>query len=205
VVKPLDVFLRDYVRSPLKEKGFSKKGRDFRLTIPGGDVALINFLSWRMDFCEVEFILDAGILSPLHLEWQNEMRDLEGSSIANTLWWTRLKSPFAYRENQFLPTDTWAINFDDEERISFFLGELAALADHLRSLLDRRNLISMVRDPATAIQDLRPSRETALALLLVDAGPSPELEEILRALEAKNPTDDVASWVRSRLSSIRAE
>lgn len=204
MVKPLDVFLRDHVRPLLKEKGFSKKGRDFRLVAPNGDMALVNFLAWRMDYCEVEFIVDVGILVSSHVEWQKEMLDSEESSIANALWWTRLRSPFAYRETQFLPTDTWVLNFDDEERISFFLAELASLADRLRAMIDRHHLISVVRDPATEIQQLRPSREHALALLLVDEGTSRELEEALRALESQNPADDVASWIRARLSSSRS-
>ncbi len=60
MVKPLDAFLRDHVRPLLKDEGFSKKGRDFRLIARIGDVALVNFSPWRMDYCEVEFILDAG-------------------------------------------------------------------------------------------------------------------------------------------------
>ena len=69
MVKPLGAFLRDHARAPLKAKGFSKKHRDFRLTVLNGDVALINFFSWRLGDCEVEFFLDAGIAPRTQFEW----------------------------------------------------------------------------------------------------------------------------------------
>ena len=211
VVKPLDVFLRDHVRAPLKDKGFSKKGRDFRLVGPAGDVAVVNFFSRRLGYGDVEFILDAGIILLPHIDWLESVLGGEGGSgasvgsVESALWWTRLKSPYTYVPSPVVPyTDTWVFDLDDSDRVSFFLGELNSLVDRLRVLVDRQNLISMVRDPATEVQQLRSSREHALAFLLVDEGPSRELDEILRVLESKDPSDDVASWVRARLSRSRS-
>jgi hypothetical protein len=197
VVKPLDAFLRDHVRAPLKEKGFSRKGRDFRLVSENGDVALINFAPWRTGDREVEFILDAGILPLTKIEWEKDTLGVVDGSVASALWWTRLNSPF-------MGTGTWQFNLDDSERISAFLTALGALVDRLHFLIDRQNLISMVRDPATPVQDLRSSREHALAWLLVDQGPSRELEEIVQSLESNDPDDVLASWVRVRLSTTRS-
>lgn len=192
MVKPLDVFLRDHVRPMLKEKGFSKKGRDFRIGATRGDVALVNFFSWRLGDCEVEFFLEVGVLPLPWVEWCEDAIGEVDDSIVSALWWKRVNSPFR-------PLGLWQFDLKDEERTSFFLAELSSVADHLCALVDRQKLISVVRDPATAVQELRHSREHALALLLVDDGPSPELDDILRVLESGNPADDVASWVRARL------
>lgn len=197
MAKPLDVFLRDHVRAPLKAKGFSKKGRDFRLNTTNGDTALISFFPWRLGDCEAEFFLEIGVLPLPWIEWSKDVIGEVDDSIASALWWKRVHSPFRH-------TGLWQFNLNDNERISFFLDELSSTADYLRSAADRQKLMSVVRDPATAVQDLRHSREHALALLLVDGGPSGELEEVLRALESKDPTDDVASWVRARLSGSRS-
>lgn len=194
-MKPLDAFLCVHVRELLKEKGFSRKGRDFRLTAPSGDVALISFFSWRLDDCEVEFYLDAGILPLAKVEWERDVLGATSGSVASALWWTRLGSPFK-------ASGLWQFDLDDNERISLFLEKLASLADCLRSLTDRQNLISVVRE--TEIQQLRASREHALAFLLVEEGASPELESILRRLESHNPDDGLAAWVRARLSSNRS-
>lgn len=89
--------------------------------------------------------------------------DASVGSVASALWWTRLKSPYTYMPSPVVPyTDTWVFNLNDNERISFFLDELNSLVDRLRVLVDRQNLILVVRDPATAVQDLRSSREHAL-------------------------------------------
>lgn len=194
-VRPLDAFLRDHVRAPLKEKGFSRKGRDFRLTAPNGDVALINFFSWRLGDREVEFFLDVGILPLTWTEFLNDRFGEADGSIASTLWWTRLNSPFK-------SLGLWQFDLDDTERMPHFLRELASQADCLRFLIDRQNLVSEVRK--TEIQRLRSSREHALASLLVGEGPSHELEETLRVLEAKDSSDELAAWIRTRLSSRSA-
>ncbi|TDP90561.1 DUF4304 domain-containing protein [Labedaea rhizosphaerae] len=201
MVKPLDAFLRDTVRPFLKEKGFSKKGRDFRFVAPNGDTALIGFQSWRLGLREVEFNLDVGILPVPWVEWLEQVSGVNDQSIGGALWWKRLFSPFTYMESPFPYTDTWIVNLDDNERIDVLLGALGAAADRLRILVDRRNLISVVRDSATAVQDLRHSREHSMALLLVDDGPSRELDELLQVLEARDPDDKVASWVRAKLAA----
>ena len=131
-----------------------------------------------------------------------------------TRWSHALPSPrtvtvIMYRSNQFVPADPCVLSLDDQVRIAVFVGELTSLADRLRFLADRQNLISVVRDPAIDIKrtegliarQFRHSREDALALLLVDDGPSRELEEILRVLESK----DLGSSRLSRCASASVD
>ncbi|WP_133854084.1 hypothetical protein [Labedaea rhizosphaerae] len=194
VVKPVDAFLRDCVRVLLKEVGFSKRGRDFRLVATNGDLAAINFLSWRLGEREAEFYVDAGV-SPLPwIEWREHVDAVQDETSASALWWTRLRSPHNH-------LGLWQFNLDESERIEELVTKLTSLAEKLRSLTDRRLLLNLVRDPATRIQELRRSRAESVALLLVDEGPSPELAEALRAMEAEEDSDRrMVAWIRAKLS-----
>ena len=201
MVKPLDVFLRDHVRPLLKEKGFSKKGRDFRLVAASGDVAFISFRPWKLGLYDVEFLATGGMLPRLWIEWRVDTYGLADGSTVSPILEKRVLSPYPYLESVNPHTETWLLNANDTERIDAFLSRLSSLCEELSLLLDRQNLISVARDSATSVQIFRVARERVLAVLLVDEGPSPELDEALRALEARDPNDIVASWVRSRLAT----
>ena len=200
VVKPLDVFVRDRVRPLLKEKGFSRSHHTFRSVAPNGDLAVIELRGWRLMQYELEFFTEVGLAPSTSIEWSEARFGRRAyRNCLEAIWWKRLRSPFVKPDSVTPTTDHWQFNPDDDDRIAVFLSELASAADHLKVLMDRQSLISVVRGPAT--KELRYSRDVSLALLLVDEGESPELEAALRALENKNPDDDVASWVRARLAA----
>lgn len=199
MVKPIDVLLRDHVRAPLKEKGYTRKGHNFRLTAPTGDIALIHFHSFPMGRHDVECYIEAAVLSVPYHDWLNHrLGRNDPMSTGGVIWSDRVQSPFVEPGSSLANSPFWELNLSYHEQIAELLRRVTAVADRLRHLLDRRNLLALARDPATRPQGLRPSREFAVGFLLVDDGPSPELEDALRELEEQHPADDLVAWLRTR-------
>jgi hypothetical protein len=206
-VNPLDEMLKNHLTPMLAASGFAKRGRTYSLAAPNGDLAIVDFQSWRLHVGAVGFFVNLAIVPTVMVEWlrRNESGPPEKINDAQGFWRDRLLVSEEYEPaGEFGREQLWEFKeIDSGDACGAILARVLerGVLSTLTWLVDRSNLLAAVRDPLTdpTLIKVRP-RERALIVLLVDEGPSDELETLLRQVEQKDPDDIVATWARQRLA-----
>jgi hypothetical protein len=209
-VNPLDRMLRTYVMPVLREAGFSKRGRTYRFTAANGDQAEVDIEAFALRGGRVRFAVSYGVgPSPLtgwllRIEDPDELPDRP-----YTMWRDSLSVPGrnarqpAARDaaGDLLPHDEFAFAADDpaeEAACGTSVAELlqTTVVPVLMRMLDRATLLATIQDPATPPGQLGASDRLAPLMLLADEGPSHNLDEGLRPIEAEGDPLGFVAWAR---------
>lgn len=198
-MKPFDILIRDHVNLIMKEHRFKRYGRVYVYHEEGRHQASIQFRAWPLPDYEISFHADAWVRPLVWVEWEHrdsEIEKLPKSALrTGGIWWRRIN----FSRNM---GGNWKFNSNDTTAIDELTTKLHDMCALLVRMTDPKVLLETIRDPATPRSDIATSlRESALAIMLCDAGPSPELEAVLRILEGEDPQHIVAVWVRERLAS----
>jgi hypothetical protein len=134
-----DVFFRSYVNPFFKERGFRRKGRNYRLTAVNGDTAVVHFQASAGSFPgHYVFYVNVGVLPK---PWQEltaydyARRGLSPDkepNVANGLYWTRVDPPG--EELQWLLDDELMLPLVWLDHLEPALSDQVSL---LAALLDR--------------------------------------------------------------------
>jgi hypothetical protein len=206
VSTPVDVIVREYAAPVLAAAGFRRSGRVFRLDGERGDAAVLEIAPFVLSSGS-RFSATGGVIVTPYADFIDRAlgdipRRRPGPSSALVElpvlppreWWQGVgQEP---REDP-----QWGFT-DDADVPACGRAFAAVLAEDvipvLVRLLDRTRLLAEMRERTTP--DLRrklaPRRD--VLLLLVDEGPSPELDRLLREL---GEGDMVADWARARLAA----
>lgn len=184
----LEIVLQDHMAPMLAADGFSRSGQHFTLRAPNGDEAWILAHRFKLGGHEAEFFVDSGV-RPVSLD----ALDQDEVPVADIVWRRRLNAPGD-------AMGLWGFDLDDTAAVDAFLNALVGLRDQLVDLVDRQNLLTLLRDPTTRIQSLGGHKDRMLALALYDLGPSEELEAELRSVEQRDPSDRIPAWIRQWLA-----
>ena len=210
VANPLDVMLRAFVAPVLIGAGFSRAGRTYRLAAGSGDLAVVAFQAWTYSPDVVGFYATAGLAPVPWVAWIHR-DDGESTRACRPGIEAKLVGP------DIVPPREWWRGVGDPEFHPLWGFERSVscegcgralatvLAEHavptLRRLLDRRALLTEFRSPTEpSLRGPLHPPELNEILLLVDDGPSGELNELLRRLDAAHPDSEFAAWTRRRLA-----
>ena len=184
----------------LVELGFRRKGRTFWLEDPSGAWASVQARAFKMGVNEAEFLVDFHVEPGVYEDFLN--RNSSGTRMRGGLWNGRLDQPNP-------PTDIpglWAFDPGDMTAEAEFTKTLRSSLEAFLPLLDPAVLLAHVRQPLPDLSPVSVRQEVAIALLLVDEGPSVELEERLVALTNTDPDDrwaarnqELVAFIRGRL------
>ena len=211
----LNVALRTIVGPFLRARGFKGSGATWRLTASNRDVAVVNVQSSQFSSADhLRCVINMSIVPVPWWDWQRERMSYASSAAPKErdgLWRERLHPTGA-------PTgvDVWWQMTDEQSSTEAALDMVRQL-DHeglptLRQLLDRRALMASIRRDDLGFlkgQANRYSFDRALAMLLADDGPGPELDELLIRLDTDpgdgrgEATRALTDWVRARAESRR--
>ncbi len=204
----LDRMLRTYVTPVLADAGFVKKGRTYRLTAATNDAAMVNIQRSGGGVGDrVVFFVNLSVVVVPHSDWLDYtlgITEATERSYAGGLWQSRLDAPASVAADDFSwGSERWLL--DGAEMVPE-CGELLAglLRDRaiplLVKLLDRDTFLALSRDPK---RPLGPRVGPADIMLLVDRGPSVELEAAIAECEALDAetypmAGKLAAWARQR-------
>lgn len=205
----LKVALRAIVGPFLRGQGFKGSGATWRLTASNGDVAVLNVQSSQFSSVDdLRCVINMSIVPVPWWDWQRERMSYAGSAAPKErdgLWRERLHPAGA-------PTDfdVWWQMVDEQSSAEAAL-EMVSQLEHeglptLRQLLDRVALMASIRRADLGFLKGRPNRysfDRALAMLLADDGPSPELDELLVRLNT-DPGDGRGEATRALTDLVRA-
>jgi hypothetical protein len=194
----------------LETAGFVRRGRTFRLVGGKGDQAIIGIertAGSRGDW--VEFYVHAAVVPVPYWAWLQHVfpsvADRE-PEYSDGLWRHRVEAPANLRADAGpWTTDLWllagsaAVPACGSSLATILRTETIPLAT---SLLDRPTFLNLTRDPSNP---LGTSLGPADLILLVDEGPSPELDQAIAHYKSLDPTDypaaaALATWAESRAS-----
>jgi hypothetical protein len=210
----LTSLLREHVTPLLSEFGFRREGRRYRLVAGNGDQAFVAFQRSRTDpGAADEFFVNLAVVPVPYWDWLRHIRpgdaltDNLQAEEADGLWRDRLVAPPQFAAGiEPWQAERWLL--DSVENLPACGAALAtALREQavpqLTQLLDRREFLALSRDPA---RPLGPGVGPAELILLVDEGPSPELEAEIARCEALDSADypvagDLARWARARIAA----
>ena len=218
-MKPVDRLVRDHARPVLTEAGFRRKGNRFWLTAPNGDVACVDFQTqagvtvMRPDGVHAmpdwaAFFVNIGVVPVPRWDWlchQFPGLSKQVPEASHGLWTSRAVAPPEVADDVI--SDSWVVKGADQVAVC---GEHLArvLRDDVVPLLvwclDRAEFLALCRDPA---RPLDPPPSDAELILLVDDGPSPDLDAALAVLGARDPHDypvaaEYAAWLRARAAVV---
>lgn len=219
-MKPVDRLIRDYARPVLAEAGFRRKGNKFSRTAPNGDMACVDFHTRSGVVTMVDggmrampdwssFVVTIGLMPVPRWDWLcHQFPELAKKTpdSAYGLWTSRVLPPPEMAEDA-AARESWLITG---------AGQVPGRGEHLARLLrddvlpllvrclDRAEFLALCRDPA---RPLDPPPSDADLILLVDDGPSPELDAALATLDGLDPTDfpvaaEYAAWLRTRAAAV---
>ena len=204
----LDQLLRDHVSPVLEAAGFVRRGRTYRLIADNGDQAIIAIertAGSRGDV--VEFYVHAAVVPVPYWAWIQHVFPTVGDrapDYSDGLWRHRVEAPPTCRADAGpWTTDLWllagpsAVASCGEQLATILRTETAPLTT---SLLNRATFLALTRDPT---KPLGVSIGPADLMLLVDEGPSPELDKAIAHYRSLDPTDypaaaDLAAWAEAR-------
>jgi hypothetical protein len=199
-VKALDQVIRDRIAPNMKRAGFSRKGRLFWRESPLGDRAFLWFSPFTLGQHEAEFFVEASIQPAIYVELLTRTGE-RPLTAGDALWTGRIPMP---GKHTLALRDHWSFDGDDDTAVEHLADLVGRAVPRLLHLLDRENLLAYVRDPSTRPQEIRiQPRENAVTLLLAGQGPSDELERRVVALEAADPADPLAAFIRARATARR--
>jgi len=188
----------------LREAGYRGTAGTYTLTAPGGDVAIVNLQKSRWNSAdEVAFTVNLAIVPVPWFDWQQKEHGLASKARLREyhgLWRDRLRpSPTLSEERDF-----WVVR--DETTADACAADVTAKLrqdglPRLSSLLDRPALIEAVR--AGDFGFIKMSPTLPLAVILSDHGPSRELEDAVRSLQADQgwleaSRNEAVGWIRDR-------
>ena len=199
-MKPLDLFIRQYVHPGMKAAGFAKKGRSFRREPPAGDVIILEFPTHQVDASATVFEVNFSIAPLVYWKW---LRRNEAEPRTPDSGGAVLRCPvmppveLSYRpngSNDFL--ERWA--FRDEQS---YVGCGAALSGLLigtaipkmERLFDRRALLEEFLNPT--LPDVRfAGRDLGEVVLSLDIASKEEIQEKLDALRGNDRMKYFVAW-----------
>jgi hypothetical protein len=202
-----DRMVHEWVAPVLRQVGFAGRGRTFRLGVVSGDQAIVSLRRAGGGGDRVEFHVDLGVVVVPYWDWLGQVfpRPAERAPTdTDGLWRGRLDAPPAVRADAGPWTRTvWLLAGPDMVPTCG-----AALAGVLREeavplltrLLDRAEFLALSRDPVRPLgTDLGPAE----LMLLVDAGPSADLDAETARYESLDPqtypyAGRLAAWARER-------
>jgi hypothetical protein len=204
VDRALDSFLRDQAFELLESAGFLRRGRDFAQTGPGGKVAVVGFYPDDIGVeGEVGFIVQYGLVSPSHLaRRQSKGRPTPTwPSPSDALLMVQAMSPDPLQHDGSPSSRPARWVFDARTDAEALGGHLRATLSNeviptLRSWYDAETLADAIlqRPEGTFIMMSPVGRAVAVALL--DDGPSERLTHALKELPEQDP---VRTWIEGRL------
>lgn len=213
MANPLDEMLRTHVAPVLTGAGYRRSGRVYRFAAPNGDLAVIEFPARVLSRDYVDFAVTTGVAPTPAVDWirrKAETMDSQAPGLECRLIRVDLTPPRRWWRGVGTPDmdQHWGFKKDDGgDQCGIELAGLLAdqVVPTLRRLLDRQELLAEVRNPRLGDKaSLNFGKELAEIVMLVDHGPTPDLEELLESREAANPQDELASWARRRLASRAA-
>ena len=204
-VVELESFLAEFVSPHLRAAGFRKSAHTFRRRQPNGDEAAMQFRAWPMArLCS--FLFDIWITIEPWWDLRHFNPDRPKPYPARTHTYDA-----TFQRQARMPEldDPWSSHgafwaFDESasrDQVGHQIQDLVlghVLAD-VEVALDRGSLLEAAANKVPILGHT-PRSEHLHRALLVDAGPSDELDEVLLALEPNNEQDaQFASWSAARL------
>ena len=221
---PLDVMLRQYVAPVLKEAGYGKAGRTYRLAADNGDYALFNAYTTEnvaptMLGFGARFVLAPRSIVAWH---RRDSADpfAKPAGMENALVMVELIAP----DEQSFPMpyeqmfgNNWRFDLADDGRAcgEALRADLVEVIPLIDRLLDRTALLEEIRHPSLrsipqpdldtpypgvwTVVNIHP-RASAEILLLLEDGPIQEVERLLPASERDSPSGQFGDWVREQLA-----
>lgn len=202
--------MRDEVGPALRPIGFTRSGTTWTLKTPNNDVAVVNAQSSRSSTAdEVHFVLNLAVAPEPWRAWRNTFLRRQAPRTPKEhdgLWRDRLHpGPGVPRHEH--GTESWWVIRDERDARGCADDVVGQLIQHavpqLRQLLDRDALLATVR--AGNFGFLHGDATVAVAVLLSDYGPSPELDDLLTRI-ATDPDDRhrdhnarLIEWIRLRI------
>ena len=211
-MKDLDSMLTEFVTPVLRGAGFRKAHRTYRLAAPNGSQALVNVENYPLSMSQTTFLVNVEVTVEAYRAWIHHritpsVRYRSQPSIGDGFWRDRLWPPpdVEYRVDEFR-SQLWG--FDGAEgaarcgrRLARMLAE--ETVPFLTRLLDRPAQGARRHDPAEDEHVQLGANSFGEILLLVDDGPSGELDTAMADAE-QHGDHDLVSWARERLASTSA-
>ncbi|MFF0450276.1 hypothetical protein ACFYT4_28490 [Streptomyces sp. NPDC004609] len=209
-MKPLDLLVKQYVAPVMRDAGFKRSGRTFRLVADNGDQAVLGFARQHIDPDADVFDVGYRIVPAPYWEWINRQH-WESGEVRPPLAFSGgvmsgdvIPPPQAAREpGHEVPffRSRWALR-EDNSRVC---GEALATAlrddavPQMAHLLDRTRLLQECRNPSLLAVRLVPLTRVEI-LLRVDDAPREEIEALLADVQPAGPGDNFTAWTRQRLA-----
>jgi hypothetical protein len=206
--KQLDDLVRLYAQPVFSAAGFRKRGRQFALAGPGGRVGFAAFYPHDLPQ-DPGFWLQYGMIVPARLEWLADKLAGEDVSLQGLpLLSQALVSAYAACPAQLQRGDysahtrrnRWPLRLSgDDAELGADLGAAlqSKVIPDLRWWFDPDSLADSIEEMPEGFVPLVNPRQRAVALNLVDAGPSERLDSILKNLPEG---DELRKWIARRLA-----
>ena len=204
-MKPLDGFVGEVAAPLLRERGYKRSGRSFWLDAGSRHgVAFLGFQEFRLGRHDLEFFVNMSVTFPAWRQWVYGDDDMAEPNEADGLWHNaRLAVP---GKSWMQELHLWELDVADSAAVELFHSTLAVALDRLEYLTVRSNMIEALRRHELPIEEIGlPTERHAIARLLSEEGPSPELEEALTEIEAEQGRDEFVTWVRQQVNRLRGD
>jgi hypothetical protein len=210
-VKPLDAMLAEFVTPVLRRAGFRKTRRTYRLAAPNGSQSLINFQGYPLSMSHTTFFVNVAVTVEAVRAWSHagltpSIPYRAEPSIWDGFWSHRVYPPrdVEWPLGEFT-SEIWC--FEDAEGATRCGKHLVRILTEetvpfLTRMLDRREQLALLHDPAEDEHLRLGSNSFGDVLLLVDDGPFPELDAALTDAERQGD-HELVFWARERLAARR--
>lgn len=198
----LDRLLADAVTPALEPEGFTRTRRVFTRENSDRDRAFVEFRAVQLGGnVDVHFTIDVALQPRVYAAWLESRGSVNPST---GMFLRRPRQPVV----EGRPRGTWALDLDDKPAIMALVDAVVSNARTYAALLERPVLLEAVRaGKLPGGTDVGTTRESALALLLADDGPSTELDSIVSDIRRKSEefADFLVSWsLRGRKADGRS-
>jgi hypothetical protein len=190
-----DAFFREYVDPFFKERGFTRKGRTYRVTAENGDVVFAHFWSPPGSLSDdYKFHVVIGV-SPE--PWQDLVRQHQLArgrrpaaevGMGSALFRYRIPPPDG---------DRWHVTESAGPAAAWeaLLGPLSTAVRDAVSFLDRESLLAYKEGGGIHVDAVL---DQVRLVLRVDSASDAELEELLATVDRKYHDTEFINWARSR-------
>lgn len=200
----LDTFINKTFTDMLGRRGFKKSGRTYRLTSPTGDQIQFNIRPEARQGPMQYFVLTVAVTPIIMLDYYHHTLGLAlNRQLGLSDWFvtSHIASP-QKRHSTYVPM-YWSFEGEVESvEVSNLIRErlCAGLLDNITSLLDRRALLSLIREgPDTWLLPwIGYEGVKGEILILIQGGPSLELNKAIRQAEAEGD-EKIVDWAKSYL------
>lgn len=200
-MKPLDLFIRQYVHPAMKAGGFVKKGRSFRRESADGDVIFLQFATHHVEADATVFEVYFSIVPLVYWKWQrgNEVDPGKPDNSAVAIMRCPVMPPveISYRPHGsgdfperwvFRDEQSWV---DSGAALSSLL--VGTAIPKMEQLLDRKALLEEFLNPT--LPNIRlTGRELGEVVLSLDSAPREEIQEKLDALRGNELMRRFVTW-----------